>query len=71
MKVCNQLSEMIPTVRGIVALNIVMLVTETISIIVRFWSRAVTPNVTFWWDDWAALTTWVGCSVLLSFPSFG
>ncbi|KAI9724600.1 MAG: hypothetical protein M1828_003623 [Chrysothrix sp. TS-e1954] len=32
-----------------------MVVLATIAIILRFWSRAISHGVRFWWDDWTAL----------------
>ena len=40
---------------NIVAVSIVMLVVSIVSVILRFWSRFLSQQGRFWWDDWAAL----------------
>ncbi|KND88123.1 hypothetical protein TOPH_07233 [Tolypocladium ophioglossoides CBS 100239] len=42
---------------GIVDCAIVAMVLSTLVVMVRFWSRAVTTSLLFWWDDWAMLLT--------------
>ena len=46
-------------------LAIAMTVLSTLSIALRFWSRAVATRTKFWWDDWLALLAWVCLTVLV------
>ncbi|TGO20459.1 hypothetical protein BPAE_0294g00050 [Botrytis paeoniae] len=42
---------------GIITCAAVMISVSTLAVILRFWSRAVTASLVFWWDDWAVLFT--------------
>lgn len=44
---------------GIVVCGVVMITVSTLAVILRFWSRALTTSLVFWWDDWAILFTLV------------
>lgn len=42
---------------GIIAVAVVGITVSTIAVVLRFWARAVTAKLTFWWDDWLILAT--------------
>lgn len=39
-------------------LCVAMIVVSSVTVIARFWSRAVASRITFWYDDWTALAAW-------------
>jgi hypothetical protein len=51
------------SVDGLVGFTIAMVFVSTASIVLRFWSRSVSPRVTFSWDDWLALAALVSASI--------
>ena len=48
-----------------VAAAYTMLVLATIAVALRFWSRYISHEATFWWDDWFALMALV-CWICIS-----
>ncbi|KAK7709429.1 hypothetical protein SLS64_006342 [Diaporthe eres] len=44
---------------GIIAVAVVGITVSTIAVVLRFWARAVTAKLSFWWDDWLILATLV------------
>jgi hypothetical protein len=44
-------------VPDVIAVATVGITISTIAVTLRFWSRAVTGMLNFWWDDWLILTT--------------
>lgn len=41
----------------VIAVAIVGITVSTIAVVLRFWSRAFTAKLSFWWDDWLLLAT--------------
>lgn len=37
---------------GIIAVAVVGITVSTIAVVLRFWARAVTAKLSFWWDIW-------------------
>lgn len=51
---------------GIVAVAVVGMTVSTIAVVLRFWSRATTAKLRFWWDDWLILATIIFSHAFLS-----
>ncbi|KAH8765411.1 hypothetical protein F5883DRAFT_674707 [Diaporthe sp. PMI_573] len=62
-------------VPDIIAVATVGITISTIAVTLRFWSRAVTGTLNFWWDDWLILTTTIFSHAFqalgLAWTSFG
>ena len=48
------------SVGGLVGFDIAIIAISAAAVALRFWSRGVSPNVQYSWDDWLALAALVG-----------